>query len=72
MIDADSVWGNENYRYFIEGASPRQELVGTVGWNYNMLEKMLDGIRCASELDGSCQRLDFTYSIQFTREMLNV
>ena len=66
MIDADSVWGNENYRYFIEGLSTREDHCrwGTVGWNYEMLEKMLDGIRCASEPDGSCQTsLDFNYSI---------
>ena len=66
MIDADSVWGNENYRYFIEGLSTREDHCrwGTVGWNYEMLEKMLDGIRCAREPDGSCQTsLYFNYSI---------
>jgi len=66
-IDADSTWGQENYLYFIEGESSRQDFCrwGSVGWNYNMLEKMLvDGIRCASEPEGSCQTtLDFTYSI---------
>ena len=34
-------WGNENYRYFIEGLSTREDHCrwGTVGWNYEMLEK---------------------------------
>ena len=68
MIDADSTWGKENYQYFIEGFDDSIVVSscrwGIVGWNYDMLEKMLDGIRCASELDGSCQTsLDFNYSI---------
>ena len=68
MIDADSTWGKENYQYFIEGLDlryvVRDSRWGIVGWNYDMLEKMLDGIRCASEFDQSCQNsLDFNYSV---------
>lgn len=68
MIDADSPWGQENYLYFIEGIDSQSTISrcrwGTVGWNIEMLEKMLGGIRCANEPDGSCQTsLDFTYSI---------
>ena len=68
LIDNTSTWGDENYRYFIEGIDSQSTISncrwGTVGWNYDMLEKMLDGIRCAREPKGSCQTsLDFTYSI---------
>ncbi len=44
-----------------DGLVPRW---GSVGWNLEMLEKMLDGIRCAREPDRSCRTsLDFNYSI---------
>jgi len=68
LIDNTSTWGDENYRYFIEGIDSQSTIShcrwGVAGWNYDMLEKMLDGIRCAREPDGSCQTsLDYTYSI---------
>lgn len=68
LIDNTSTWGEANYRYFIEGRDSQSAIEncrwGNVGWNYDMLERMLDGIRCAREPDGSCQTsLDFTYSI---------
>tara|TARA_B100001287_G_C22686550_1_gene534147 strand:- start:4350 stop:5081 length:732 start_codon:yes stop_codon:yes gene_type:complete len=67
LISEDEYGGTYNYAYFIqrdENTMIDEIRWGNMGWNYNMLERMLDGIRCASEPDGSCQTpLDFTYSI---------
>ena len=67
LISEDEYGGIYNYAYFIQGdENTRIDEIrwGNMGWNYNMLERMLDGIRCASKPDGSCQTpLDFTYSI---------